>query len=287
MKDQYIVIRYLLLLLSISMTADAGAQTLRLRKGGKDLPGGRTFAQSISDTSLSLEQREKIIFRTIKTGDLPVFLHKLTPVTDSAVIKGQTVHILYYTAPDYLSVGNDTDFLYMPMTPMLAQRVADKLHCSLPTRKMVDNIYRQAAIKLTPQPIPPSAAMITVPVFRAHTDSIIKQLSPFLPLHNRSALTAGNKKDIVISNKIYGEPTPRVVIYGWHKPDGTPIQPLYNKHKNTWADYSHGVRLVQNRVFVDGKPSTLQKVLADPDLCPLLSDEGAIDRNFYPVEKHY
>jgi hypothetical protein len=281
------MIRYLLLLLSISVTVTAGAQRLRLAKGGKDLPGGKAFAQSISDTSLSLAQREKIIFRMIKKGDLPAFLHELTPITDSAVIKGQTVHILYYVAPDYLSIGNDTDFLYMPMTPMLAQRVADKAHCSLPTRKMVDNIYRQAAIKLMPQPIPPSAAMITVRVFRAHTDSIIKQLSPFLQLHSRSALTAGNKKDIVISNKIYGEPTLRVVIYGWHKPDGTPIQPLYNKHKNTWADYSHGVRLVQNKVFVDGKSSTLQKVLADPDLCLLLSDEGVIDRDFYPVEKHY
>lgn len=279
-------IRYFVVLLfSLALMIEAGAQTLRLKMGGKDLPGGETFTQSISDTSLSLDQREKIIFRMIKKGDLPRFLHELTPVTDSAVIKGQMVHILYYVAPDYLSIGNDTDFLYMPMTPMLAQHVADKLHCSLPTRKMVDNIYRQAAIKLTPQPIPPSAAMITVPVFRAHTDSVIKQLSPFLQLHSRSALTAGNKKDIVISNKIYGEPTPRVVIYGWHKPDGTPIQPLYNKHKNTWADYSHGVRLVQNKVFVDGKPSTLQKVLADPDLCLLLSDEGVIDRNYYPVEK--
>jgi hypothetical protein len=280
-------IRCFALLLSLALMVEAGAQTLRLRTGGKDLPGGRAFAQSISDTSLSLRQREEIIFKMIKRGNLPVFLHVLSPVADSAVIKGRMVHILYYVTPDYLSIGNDSDFLYMPMTPMLAQRIANKLHCSLPTRKMTDNIYRQAAIKLTPQPIPPSAAMITVPVFWAHTDSVMKQLSAFLQLHRQSALTAGNKKDIVISNKIYGEPTPRVVIYGWHKPDGMPIQPLYNKHKNTWADYSHGVRLVQNKVFVDGKPSTLQKVLADPDLCGLLSDEGAIVRDFYPAEKHY
>src|ERR1700710_1415075 len=166
------MIRYLLLLLSISLTVEAGAQLLRSGKGGKGLPGGRAFAQSISDTSLSLDQREKVVFRMIKKGDLPRFLHEWSPITDSAVIKGQTVHILYYVAPDYLSIGNDTDFLYMPMTPMLAQRVAGKLHCSLPPRKMVDNIYRQAVIKLTPQPTPPSPAMITVPVFRAHTDSI-------------------------------------------------------------------------------------------------------------------
>jgi hypothetical protein len=278
-----------ILSLSIIITTAAGAraQVLRLKTGGKDLPGGMAFAQSISDTSLSLNQREKIVFRMIKKGDLPGFLRVLAPVSDSAVIKGRTVHIVYYVAPDYLSIGNDTDFLYMPMTPMLAQRVAGKLHCSLPTRKMTDNIYRQAAIKLVPQPIPPSPAMITVTVFRAHTDSVMGQLYPFRQLHRQSALTAGDKKDIVISNKIYGEPTPRVVIYGWHKSDGKAIQPLYNKHKNTWADYSHGIRLVQNKVFVDGKPTTLQKVLADPDLCVLLSDEGVIARDFYPVEKRY
>ncbi|HEY4205670.1 MAG TPA: hypothetical protein VGM31_02615 [Puia sp.] len=281
------LIRYFILLFSLALMTEAGAQTLQFRKDGKDLPGGRAFARSISDTSLSLKQREKIVYRMIKRGDLPGFLRTLTPASDSALIKGRMVHILYYVASDYLSIGNDTDFLYMPMTPMLAQRVASKLHCSLPTRKMSDNIYRQATIKLVPQPILPSAAMITVPVFLAHTDSVMKQLSPFRKLHSQSALTAGDKKDIVISNKIYGAPTPRVVIYGWHKPDGKAIQPLYNKHKNTWADYSHGVRLVQNKVFVDGKPSTLQKVLADPDLCLLLSDEGVIDRDFYPVEKHY
>jgi hypothetical protein len=281
------LIRSFVLIFSLALMTEVGAQTLQFRKGGKDLPGGAAFARSISDTSLSLQQREKIVYRMIKRGDLPGFLHAMTPVSDSALIKGRMVHILYYVAPDYLSIGNDTDFLYMPMTPMLAQRVANKLHCSLPTRKMVDNIYKQAVIKLTPQPIPPSAAMITVPVFSAHTDSVMKQLSPFLALHSQSTLTAGDKKDIVISNKIYGEPTPRVVIYGWHKPDGKAIQPLYNKHKNTWADYSHGVRLVQNKVLVDGTPTTLQKVLADPDLCILLSDEGVIDRDFYPVEKRY
>ena len=285
MKHPLLPIRHFVLLWVVFVTTETGAQTLRGKVGRQGLPGGTAFAQSISDTSLSLDQREKIIFKMIKKGDLPGFLHVLTPVSDSAVIKGRMVHILYYVTPDYLSIGNDTDFLYMPMTPMLAQRVADKLHCRLPTRKMTDNIYRQAVIKLTPQPILPSAAMITVPVFRAHTDSVMQQLSRCRQLHSRSALTAGNKKDIVISNKIYGEKTPRVVIYGWHKPDGTPIQPLYNKHKNTWADYSHGVRLVQNKVFIDGKPTTLQKVLADPDRCILLSDEGVIARDFYPTAR--
>ncbi|MFH0991594.1 MAG: hypothetical protein V1799_16430 [bacterium] len=59
-----------------------------------------------------------------------------------------------------------------PMTPLLAQRLCAALHCSLPTKKMVDDIYRAAPVKLAPQPIPPSGAMITVPVFAAHNDSV-------------------------------------------------------------------------------------------------------------------
>src|SRR5439155_19018027 len=65
------------------------------------------------------------------------------------------------------------------------------------------------------------------------------------------------------------------VIYGWHYPSGTPIQPLYNGHEETYADYSHGVRLVQNSITYDGAPNTITNILTNPNLAGLLSDEGA------------
>ena len=68
----------------------------------------------------------------------------------------------------------------------------------------------------------------------------------------------------------------RVVIYGWHQPDGTPIQPLSKVHVNFYADYSHGVRLVLDEMTLDGQPTTVRSVLADPALHVLLSDEGRI-----------
>jgi len=50
-----------------------------------------------------------------------------------------------------------------------------------------------------------------------------------LATHPLGELVGGDKKDVVISNIIYGYPAPgRVVIYGWHYLSGTPIQPLYN-----------------------------------------------------------
>ena len=41
----------------------------------------------------------------------------------------------------------------MPMLPQTAQRIEDLLGCSLPTRKMVDDIDKHATIKLDPQPM--------------------------------------------------------------------------------------------------------------------------------------
>ena len=76
----------------------------------------------------------------------------------------------------------------------------------------------------------------------------------------------------------------RVVIYGWHKPDGKAIQPLHNGHTTDHVDYSHGIRLIQNKLWINGKKSTLRAVLGSETLHPLLGDERAIGKAYYPVE---
>ena len=219
---------------------------------------------------------------------MPNFLRKLTKIThgnelDFGIDK---ITISYYVLPDYFCIGNDEDFFYIPMTPILAQKIAYLIKCSLLTRKMVDKVYKNAKIKLEPKPIPPTKAMTTVPVFIAHNQILKTQLKDLDAQHKNSELTAGHKKDIIISNKIYGEKSARVVIYGWHKLDGKPIQPVYNKHTNTWADYSHGVRLVQKNVWVNSKKMNIIKILKDHKLSVLLSDEGKIEKPFYPATKY-
>jgi hypothetical protein len=164
----------------------------------------------------------------------------------------------------------------------VAQKVADLLHCSLPTRKMVDDIYSAAAVKLTPSPIPPTAAMISVPIFIEHNSTVAIQRKEQLAEHPLGALVAGHKKDVVISSKLLEKPG-KVAIYGWHKSDGKPIQPLYTGHADTWADYSHGIRLVQLSLTVNGAPQTIPEVLANPGLAGLLSDEGPISNPKYPT----
>jgi len=262
---------------------NATAQSLKLKPRKADALTGSEFAKSIADSSLALNDREEMIYKEIKSGNIPDFLRQLKKVSYTSKINNQDYLIAFYSLPDYMAIGSDEDYIYIPMTPILAQRVANLVKCTLPTRKLVDLIYQNASVKLEPQPIPPTKAMTTVPIFIAHNELVKTQLIPYLVQHKKGELTAGNKKDIVISNKIYTEKTPKVVIYGWHKLDGKAIQPLYNKHTNTWADYSHGIRLIQNKIFVNGKKITIAKVLADPILNQLLSDEGAIEKAYYPI----
>jgi hypothetical protein len=96
-------------------------------------------------------------------------------------------------------------------------------------------------------------------------------------------LVAGHKKDVVIATKVFATPG-KVAIYGWHKSDGKPIQPLYTGHTAAWVDYSHGIRLVQRRMMVNGHAKTIDEVLADPRLAPLLSREGVMRESRYPVK---
>jgi len=232
--------------------------------------------------TLSREEREEAVFGEIASGNVPDFLRTLCPVTVKADIAGRVRAATFLATPDYLAVGPDADYFLMPMTPMLAQRVADLLDCSLPTRKMVNDTWAAAAVKLAPSPIPPSPEMTTVPVFRQHDLTVREQRAAFLGTHALGALVGGDKKDVVVTPQLAARPG-KVAIYGWHRLDGTPIQPLYLGHADWYVDYSHGIRLVQRSMTVDGEAATVAAVLADTDLWALLSDEGPFEDPRYAI----
>ncbi len=243
---------------------------------------GSAFVSHV--TGLSLDDRERAVVREILAGNVPSFSRKLRPLTIHQTINGRRDTLTFYTLCDYMAIGSDQDYLYMPMTPSTAQYLADSLDCSLPTKKMVDTIYNKAEIKLRPQPIPPSDKMTTVPVFNQHTDSIKQQIAQIGFDRSADKIIAGHKKDIIISNKIYSPDRnyDRVVIYGWHTSENNPIQPVYNGHIAKYADYSHGVRLISNRAFLNGDSTQTDKILKDAELSILLSDEGVINKPYYP-----
>ncbi len=246
-------------------------------------PGALTGSQFITLTSrLSLTDRENWIHSQVLAGNIPDFLRNLTPITHRETIGGASHTVTFHVLPDYLAIGSDSDYFLQPMTPLLAQRLCDALGATLPTRKMVNLIWTNAVLKLAPQPIPPSAEMTTVPVFAQHHALVRAQRDQATNTAPLGVLVAGDKKDVILSSRIYtnfARPavTKPVVIYGWHYQSGAPIQPLYNGHEQTYADYSHGARLVQNSATLDGRPDTITNLLADPALAPLLSDDSAAD----------
>ena len=220
-------------------------------------------------------ERDSFAVKEILAGNIPSFLKNLvavhTSIKDSS---GKNINAFYFVTPDYVSIGSNEDWARIPLSPMAAQQIADSFHCFLPTRKMVDDIYKAATVKLEP-----------VPMY-AFRDSTITMYQHHLIIEGqrklRRGLIAGIKKDVVLSGKVSADKPDREAIYGWHKPDGKPIQPLYTGHINWWVDYSHGIRLVYRTIYVSNKAIDYIDVLKDPVLKKLLCDEEDCDFFRYP-----
>tara|TARA_R110000744_G_scaffold157565_1_gene273415 strand:- start:4343 stop:5512 length:1170 start_codon:yes stop_codon:yes gene_type:complete len=274
---------FILLLLALTASGILKAQKLPLPIRANDAITGNTFKDKIE--SLSLEDREKQIYQEILNGNVPTFLRVLIPISFSKTIQDSTYVVTYFVLPDYLAVGSDADYFLIPMTPILAQKIAKAIGFTLPTKRMVDQIWSNASLKLAPSPIPPTPQMTTIPVMWEHNTRLKGQRKEALKQASLGDLVAGHKKDVIISNKIYEKSSKPVVIYGWHYQNGTPIQPIYAGHSNTYADYSHGIRLVQDSVLINNKVHLITSVLRDVDKSSLFSDEGVIGRPFYPADK--
>ncbi len=230
------------------------------------------FISRVRETSG--EKREAMIRNQIMSGNIPEFLRHLRPVTIKKKMHGgATTEITLCVMPDYLAVGSNHDFLRVPMGMKTATTIAQKFGFALPTPKIVDAIYARADRHLTPKPMTPSPEMSSTEYYTQHNRMVEQQRrSKRIPL---GTLLAGQKKDLVITNRLRKNPG-RVAIYGWQKPNGKPIQPLSTVHAAEYADYSHGVRLVSNIAYVNGRKRSLYDLLEDPKLASMLTKEGQI-----------
>jgi hypothetical protein len=157
----------------------------------------------------------------------------------------------------------------MPMTPYTAQAFCDAFGFVLPTRKMVNDIWTAATVHLDPRPL--TEQREAPATFLQHHRIIEEQLKGTA----RGVLIGGHKKDVVITNKLQARPD-RVAIYGWHYPNGQPIQQVYAGHVDWYVDYSHGIRPVRRWMMVDGTRRSFEEIMSDSQLQHLLSDEGQI-----------
>ena len=257
------------LIVGLAACSNSKVFNLPVSSGAEPGTGGTDFYKTVA--AWKWAARDSLAVQEILAGNIPSFLKKFVAVTSTIKDSMGTSHrAVFYVSPDYLAIGTDEDWARIPLTPMAAQKIADSFHCFLPTRKMVDLIYRQAAVKLEP-----------VPMY-AFRDSSVTMWQHHLIIEGqrkgRSGLIAGIKKDVVLSGKISRDSKAnREAIYGWHQLNGTPIQPLYTGHINWWVDYSHGIRLIWQTIKVDGRKMNYTEVLKHPLYQKLLCDEDWCD----------
>ncbi|GHV16265.1 hypothetical protein FACS1894169_09730 [Bacteroidia bacterium] len=231
-------------------------------------------------SKLSADARDLFIEECFNSGNRPDFMNKFARVDVRTTDKdGKIVEGYYFVAPDYLCIGTNNDFIRMPVQPATAQRIADKSGCFLSTRKISDDVYNSAVVKLEPHPLTKDRDSLYT--FIEHNNIIEGQRA------GRSGLIAGHKKDVIITQRLLESPKDdRVALYGWHKPDGKPIQPIYTGHVDWYLDYSHGIRLVKDTIYVEGKPMHYIDVMKHPVYSRLISDEEPCDYYAYPTENN-
>jgi hypothetical protein len=244
---------------------------LRIPRTAPGSIGGREFARQVGDLEGSARDAE--VRSELLAGNLPEHLRHLAPVTLAGRGRdGAPLTVTFCVMPDYLAVGSDRDSLIVPMGLPTALYVATEFDSVLPTARLVDAIYEAADLKLAPQPLPASDEMRSTAYLVRHDTLIAEQRA--LRAAPEDVLTAGHKKDLVLSDRLLSIPG-RVAIYGWHWAAHHPIQPLSTVHGAQYADYSHGVRLVSRIIYVNGAAREFFDALRDPAVTFLLGGDGA------------
>lgn len=197
--------------------------------------------------------------------------------------KTTTVNLKLFVLQDYITIGNEDDFIRFPLNPMNAQIIADAVGCTFPTSKICDYIWG-ASKKLPPQPWGPpyNHEMMSLNRYKIHNERInttIKNLK-----YDFSDLLCGHKKNVVLSPRLISRPK-QVAIYGWHQANGKPIQPVSLIHENTYSDYAHGIRLVSNKCFINDDEYHLHELFEHEKFHKLVSSEGILKLFRQPLTK--
>ena len=293
MKDRFaVVLTFLLALLCCAEGALAGdvvyGKNSKLKRETLPVPYFNDKPEAVvtgwdfmleADTTSFWDLEEKIV-ECVLQGNMPYQLKRFrkitftTPVVDSVEILKKRHKVEIWVLADYLSIGTDDNFVRMPMGPLAAQRIADSLGCILPTTYLVDRIAEASQGHLNYFAFRPLGDRNCRPIVFQDSDNAIKALYKAYG-YRFGDLISGLKKDVVLTYKIHtlSGNEKRVAIYGWHKTNGEPVQPLYVRHVNYYVDYSHGIRLIYREVYIDGKKYDAKEILESLQLYRLLSDE--------------
>lgn len=231
---------------------------------------GTTFGNSIMNMGPN-QTREDLIFAQFIAGNIPEFMRN--PISITVTVGTDT--ITYWVLPDVLCVGTNEDYLRTSLNPLTARKIADLFSGVLPTQKMAYQIWQAATVKLVPSPNGPpyDASMMSTQKMVFHNQKIQVQLGDKIP----GELVTGHKKDVVFSVGLLTHPN-NVAIVGWWYPSGEMIQPLnYVSHDHFYKDYSHGIRIINRMMTVNGQWYDIYDILNNKTLSTLISDEDPYD----------
>lgn len=176
-----------------------------------------------------------------------------------------------WVAEDALQIGEPGDAVRIIASARLSQQIADYLGALLPTPRISDLTYQQAAIKCDPHGQTPDSMMAWTKRMVIHSHSVDGQVK------GQQGLAATVGKDWVISNALQKAPPGTACNYGWHiRKTGKPIQTVGTHHNMDHSDYSQTLRLTCRTCEVDGVRMPLDVVLQSKELAGLASNEGPL-----------
>lgn len=217
---------------------------------------------------LDAEAREGFILEQVRNGCVPDFMRVASQIILTGP-GGLTGNI--EVCPDYLCLGTDEDYIYAQCTIVTAQKIADEIGAMLPTRKLVDEVWKQAAGKIDIVTQTPDKKMVTWPVFlKQSRDVIAKRAALGLPL---GSLQDGGFKNYILVPGLASRPG-QTCIYGFHrKATNRPVQdPNLSAHDRNYVDYSQCPRFYALEMFVGDDLFNTADVLADPLLHVFVSE---------------
>jgi hypothetical protein len=241
---------------------------------------GSDFVKTIEGKRGS--ERAELVYKALAAGNVPLSMVRASwpPITIKREINNVEHSLTVFVTPRPLEVGTDDDPYSAPLPEDYAQKAADLFGAIIPSRLIIDDIWRAAGIRLPIDPPPgfkiPGDDMRDTLVFKAHSDIIKKGIG-----NKRSVIMMGGKKVVTIGPNLDGT---KLAIYstpfsgtGALRPapakDGRMLyQPYPGPHSVEWDDYAQGVWLVARYAILDGKPVDLISLFANPKLYVLVSD---------------
>lgn len=226
---------------------------------------GRAAVESMVETPGDAPaERDPTVLRWLDRGELDAPTWVRVPVRG-----GLEVEVM----GDVLSRGG----VRLCASMIAAQGVADSWDALIMTPGIANAVWSAASLRLPPRPIDPNPggakewllyyADRVAEVYQSRALALVAERGP-LALFGIVADTLG--KDYVLDARVAQEPT-QCAIYGWHTGQGPSDQTVIQsgntgasyKHHLAFYDYSHAIRLVRRRAWLDGQPVDLAKIYAE------------------------